>query len=236
MASSDDLAERHEEIDRRRLVLLLLAQFLFMALLMFLPAGDLGWRKGWLFFLVCLAVSAVAVPYIWRVNPGLLIARSRMRWAKRWDMILSAIMIAPVTAVFPVAALDDGRFHWLTLPWWLCGIGYLMFLIGMGLATWVGAVNKFAEGPVRIQTERGHTVIDTGPYAIVRHPGYVAAVFLFVGIALSLGSLWALVPVGLFVVLLILRTQWEDQTLQAELTGYREYTARVRYKLIPGVW
>jgi len=236
MASANDPAERHEEIDRRRLVLLLLAQFLFVALLMFVPAGDLGWRRGWLFLLVCLAVSAVFVPTIWRVNPGLLVARSRMRWAKRWDMILSSIMIVPVTAIFLVAALDDGRFHWLPLPLWLCGIGYLMFLVGMGLGTWVGAVNKFAEGRVRIQTERGHTVIDTGPYAIVRHPGYVAAVFLFGGIALSLGSLWALVPVGLFCVLLILRTQWEDQTLQAELTGYKEYTARVRYKLIPGVW
>jgi len=236
MASANNPVEPHEEIDPRRLVLNLLAQFLFLALLLFLPAGDLGWRKGWVFFLVCLAVSAVWVPYLWRVNPGVLVARSRMRWAKRWDMILSSIMIAPVTAIFLVAALDDGRFHWLPIPWWLCGIGYLLFLVGMGLATWVAAVNKFAEGPVRIQTERGHTVVDTGPYAIVRHPGYVAAVFLFAGIALSLGSLWTLFPAGLFFVLLILRTQWEDQTLQEELAGYREYTARVRYKLIPGVW
>jgi protein-S-isoprenylcysteine O-methyltransferase Ste14 len=236
MASANDPVERHEEIDRRRLVLLMLAQYLVVALLMFLPAGDFGWRKGWLFLLVCLAANAVFVPYIWRVNPELLAARSRFRWAKRWDIILSSIMIAPIMAIFPVAALDDGRFHWLPVPWWVCGVGYLMFLVGMGLGTWVGAVNKFAEGPVRIQTERGHTVIDTGPYAIVRHPGYVAAFFLFVGIALSLGSLWALIPVGLFFALLILRTQWEDQTLQAELAGYKEYTARVRYKLIPGVW
>jgi protein-S-isoprenylcysteine O-methyltransferase Ste14 len=95
---------------------------------------------------------------------------------------------------------------------------------------------SFAEPAVRIQTERGHKVIDTGPYAIVRHAGYVAAVPLFGGIALALGSLWALVPVGLISLLLILRTEWEDETLRAELAGYREYATRVRYKLIPGVW
>jgi hypothetical protein len=90
MVSDNDPVQRHEEIDRRRLVLLVLAQFLLVALLMFLPAGDLGWRKGWLFLLVCLAASAVVVPYTWRVNPELLVARSRIRWAKRWDIILSS--------------------------------------------------------------------------------------------------------------------------------------------------
>ena len=236
MNSANDSIEQHEQIDRRRLVLLMMAQYLFVALLIFLPAGDPRWRRGWLFLLVCLLVNAVVVPTIWRVNPELLVARSRFHWAKPWDKVLSLFMVATLSAIFVVAAFDDGRFHWLPIPWWLCGIGYVMFLIGMGIGTWVGAVNKFAEGPVRIQTERGHTVVDTGPYAIVRHPGYVAAVFLFGGIALALGSLWALIPVGLTVALLILRTQWEDQTLQAELAGYKEYTSRVRYKLIPGVW
>jgi protein-S-isoprenylcysteine O-methyltransferase Ste14 len=236
MASADVPVQRLEEMGPGRFVLLGLAKFLLVALLMFLPAGDLGWRKGCLFLAVNLAATAVFIPYIWRVNPELLVARSRMRWVKQWDKILAAFMITAIMAIFVVAALDDGRFHWLPVPWWLCGIGYLLFLIGMGFGTWAGCVNKFAEGPVRIQTERGHTVIDAGPYAIVRHPGYVAATFLFVGTALALGSLWALVPVGLMIVLLILRTQWEDQTLQAELAGYKEYTARVRFKLIPGVW
>ena len=88
---------------------------------------------------------------------------------------------------------------------------------------------------MRIQTDRDHKVIDTGPYAIVRHPGYVGGFFTTIEIALSSGSLWAL-SAGLASLLLILRTQWEDQTLRAELTGYKEYTQRVRHKLIPGVW
>jgi protein-S-isoprenylcysteine O-methyltransferase Ste14 len=106
----------------------------------------------------------------------------------------------------------------------------------MGITAWAQGVNKFFEPSVRIQTERGHEVIDTGPYAVVRHPGYVAGSLLFVGTALSLCSLWALIPAALSTLLLLVRTRWEDQTLQAELVGYRDYTRRVRCKWIPGVW
>jgi protein-S-isoprenylcysteine O-methyltransferase Ste14 len=236
MTIANDRVDEQKQVDQRRFILLLLAQPVFLALLLFLPAGTFGWRRGWLFLLISIAANAVIVPYIWRVNPELLPARSRIRWAKRWDKILGWIMIPTSMVVIPVAALDDGRFHWLLVPQWVCGIGYLLFLVGMAVGTWVGAVNKFAEPAVRIQTERGHKVIDTGPYAIVRHPGYSAGILLFPGIALALGSFWALIPTGLISLLLILRTQWEDQTLQAELAGYREYTTRVRYKLIPGIW
>jgi protein-S-isoprenylcysteine O-methyltransferase Ste14 len=121
-----------------------------------------------------------------------------------------------------VAALDSGRFHWLPVPWWACAVGYVLFLFTVWLGTWAATVNKFAEGLVRIQRERGHKVIDTGPYAIVRHPGYVSAMPLSAAIALCLGSVWALIPAGLASALLVLRTQ--------------EYTQRVRYRLVPGVW
>jgi protein-S-isoprenylcysteine O-methyltransferase Ste14 len=207
-----------------------------LGVILFLSAGRLTWRNGWVFLLVLLGVNAVTVPYIWRVNPELLSARSRLRWTKGWDKALSGCLIPAVMAIFVVAALDDGRFHWLSVPWWIRGIGYLSFLVGMIGLSWVGAVNKFAEATVRIQTERGHIVIDSGPYAIVRHPGYAVAIVLFGGIALCLGSLWALLPAAVASGLLVLRTQWEDQTLQAELPGYREYTKRIRNKLVPGVW
>lgn len=122
------------------------------------------------------------------------------------------------------------------MPWWVCVFGHFLLLIGTGILTWAESVNRFFEPVVRIQTERGHKVIDAGPYAIVRHPGYVAFILVSVSTALCLGSVWALVPAGLASSLLVLRTQWEDQTLQAQLPGYKEYTQRVRSKLIPGVW
>jgi len=97
-------------------------------------------------------------------------------------------------------------------------------------------VNKFFEPTVRIQMERGQRVIASGPYAIVRHSGYLASVLIAFGTALSLGSVWALIPAAISSVLLVLRTKWEDQTLQEELAGYKEYTEQVRYRLIPSVW
>jgi protein-S-isoprenylcysteine O-methyltransferase Ste14 len=101
---------------------------------------------------------------------------------------------------------------------------------------WVYAVNKFAEPSVRIQTDRGQKVVDTGPYAIVRHPLYASAGVLVTGMPLALGSFWALIPVGFGAVILIVRTVLEDRMLQNQLEGYKGYAARVRYKVIPGVW
>jgi protein-S-isoprenylcysteine O-methyltransferase Ste14 len=237
MTTANNPDQQPQGIDRRRVALNLVAMPVFFAVFMFLPAGMWDWAKGWLFILVFLGSCAFAVPYLWRVNPEVVVARCRShKGTKRWDQILVCLILPALYAVVPVAALDDGRFHWFPVPWWVCGVGYLLFLVGMGVVTWAEAVNKFFEQTVRIQTDRGHKVIDSGPYAIVRHPGYVAGVLVFVGTALCLGSLWALIPAGLASALLILRTQWEDQTLQAELPGYKGYTERVRYRLIPRVW
>ena len=109
-----------------------------------------------------------------------------------------------------VAALDSGR-HWSPVPWWVCAIGYALFLLGLDIVTWAGALNKFFETTVRIQTDRGHKVIDAGPYAVVRHPGYVGFMLFFVGSALCLGSLWALIPAGLASGLLVLRTRSSER-------------------------
>lgn len=237
MSSEDNQGQIPERINRRRLILNILGTPLFFALFMFLPAGTWAWAKGWLFILVFLTLAVLASLYLWRVNPELLAARiNPHQGTKRWDKVLLGFFFLTALAIFPVAALDDGRFHWFPVPWWVCLLGYVLLLVGIVLLTWVQAVNKFFEPTVRIQTDHGQTVIDTGPYAIVRHPGYLSWFPLAVGIALSLGSLWALIPAGLSCLVLILRTQWEDQTLQAELSGYKEYTQRVRYKLLPGVW
>jgi protein-S-isoprenylcysteine O-methyltransferase Ste14 len=102
--------------------------------------------------------------------------------------------------------------------------------------TWATSVNKFFEPSVRIQTDRGHRVIDIGPYGIIRHPGYAFGFAFFLGIPLALGSLWALIPAVMLCPLLVVRTVLEDRTLQNELPGYKQYAQRVRYRLVPGVW
>jgi protein-S-isoprenylcysteine O-methyltransferase Ste14 len=224
-------------MNRRLVVVYLVAIPLVLALLMFLPAGSLTWPRGWLFLLVLFGMSVPAALYLWRVNPEIYEARSRIHnGTKRWDLILLAVIVPVMSTTLIVAALDDGRFHWHPVPWWVCGIGYILLIAGLMIAFWAEAVNKFFEPGVRIQTDRGHKVIDTGPYAFVRHPGYVGACLFMVSIALSLGSLWALIPAVLSCVLLMIRTRWEEQTLRAELAGYKEYTQRVRSRWIPGVW
>ncbi len=114
-------------------------------------------------------------------------------------------------------------------------LGYTLLIAGIVGLIWAQSVSKFFEPTVRIQTDRGHTVIDTGPYALVRHPGYVAACLLFMGMPLALGSLWALIPAAVSCLILVVRTVLEDKTLRNELVGYEEYRQRVRYRLVPGV-
>lgn len=236
-ATATDQDRQPERINRSRLLLTLVCIPPFFALFLFLPAGTWTWAPGWVFILVVLISGLVCSLYLWRVNPEVLAARSNPhRGTKRWDRILLPFFLLAFLAVFPAAALDAGRFHWFPLPWWACAVGYSLYLLGAAGLTWAQQVNKFFEPTVRLQGDRGQRVIDTGPYAFVRHPGYVACLPLTAGMALGLGSLWALIPAGLACLVLILRTRWEDQTLQAELAGYQEYAQRVRYRLVPGVW
>jgi protein-S-isoprenylcysteine O-methyltransferase Ste14 len=208
-----------------------------MAVMLFLPAGTLDWPRAW-WFLAIFAVAIVgAVLYVWRANPELFVVRRRFQeGSKGWDVVVSSIAIVLLFLIIPVAGLDAGRFRWSQVPDWLVWIGYLFFFAGFALTLWAQAVNRHFELAVRIQTDRGHKVIDTGPYAIIRHPGYIGAVLLGTGIALALGSLWALVPVVLVKLVLLYRTAREDATLQAELTGYADYARRVRYRWMPGLW
>jgi protein-S-isoprenylcysteine O-methyltransferase Ste14 len=238
MATNGDEQEHPEHIDRRRLFLSLGGMLLFFVLGLFLPAGTWMWTRGWLFVFVIVVASILSTLYLRRVNPDVIAARvNRRKGTKRWDLLLAVSFGLPTILAIPiVAALDDGRYHWLPVSWWGCVLGYALLIIGMVGLTWAESVNKFFEPSVRIQTDRGHRVIDTGPYALVRHPGYVSAFLAYIGMPLALGSLWALIPAVLACLLLVLRTIWEDQTLQAELPGYKEYAQRVRYRLVPGLW
>jgi protein-S-isoprenylcysteine O-methyltransferase Ste14 len=213
----------------------LAGMFIVIGVLLFLPAG-IGWRRGWLFLLVFLALMILSAAYLWRANPDIFIARSKIhRGTKSWDKVMLSLILISFFAIFPTAGLD-ARWHGSAVPLWLIVVGYILFALGFALSTWVYAVNKFAEPSVRIQSERQQKVVDTGPYAIVRHPLYAVSFFLVVGMALALGSYWALIPVAVGTMVILVRTVLEDRTLQSELAGYKDYAARVRCRLIPGIW
>jgi protein-S-isoprenylcysteine O-methyltransferase Ste14 len=145
-------------------------------------------------------------------------------------------MLPAMVAEIPLATLDAGRMHWSNAPVWVAVVGYGLVLVSIAGTGWAQVVNPFFEPGVRLQTERHQYVIDTGPYRIVRHPGYTNAILMFAGIALALQSYWALIPAGVASALLLVRTAWEDRLLQANLAGYAAFAQRTRYRILPGVW
>jgi len=135
-----------------------------------------------------------------------------------------------------VAGLDH-RYNWSPeFPLWLSVIGFILIAFGYAFAALAVVENRFFSSVVRIQTERGHVVCDTGPYRFVRHPGCAGNILPLFGIILALGSVWTLIPATVATIITIIRTALEDQTLQEELLGYRDYAQRVRYRLIPGIY
>lgn len=208
-----------------------------LLLLIFLPAGDLWWRPGWIFVGVLVAAFIAAMLVLARVNPVIFRARSRFQpGTERWDLALLAVLLPAMVAILPVAALDAGRFGWSDAPDWIRLPGYALLVASIGIQTWAQGVNPFFEPGVRIQAERHQRVIDTGPYRQVRHPGYSSALMMFAGMSLALGSYWGLVPALIASALLALRTAWEDRLLHQGLPGYPEYARKTRYRLIPGIW
>ncbi len=208
----------------------------------FLPlliTGRWTWWQAWFFALFSIVSFAVSRLLAGRRNPGLLVERAqflRHADAKPWDRLL-ARLVGLGGGLVPLVAGLDVEYGWSSgvapaVPW----IGLAALVAGHGLGGYALIENRFFSGMVRLQFDRGHQVVTTGPYGWVRHPGYAGAVLAYLGTPLLLGSVWALVPACLFGLVLLVRTALEDRTLQAELPGYSSYAARVRYRWVPGIW
>jgi protein-S-isoprenylcysteine O-methyltransferase Ste14 len=202
--------------------------------LVFLPAGRIDWAPGWVFIAVLGAAFGLSGLLLAHVNPMIYRARSRFQpGTETWDLILLAVLLPAFVVEVPLATLDAGRMGWSDVPLWVVLLGYAQLLGGIAVTTWAQAVNPFFEPGVRIQKERGQRVVTSGPYRFVRHPGYSAAIVMFVGVPLALASWWALLPAALATGLLVVRARWEDRLLRAELSGYADYAHRTRYRLLP---
>jgi protein-S-isoprenylcysteine O-methyltransferase Ste14 len=206
-----------------------------MAAALFGGAGRLDWPAAWFLLLTHIITQLVSLKVL---DPELLAERSKFqRGTKRWDIpiVLLAAGATPV-ASWVVAGLDF-RYGWSPAfqPWVYLLAGFAL-IQGWLLVLWAMKSNRFFSATVRIQHERKHQVIAGGPYRYIRHPGYAGIIVFQIATPFLLGSLWALIPSGLSVVLFMLRTALEDKTLRDELSGYAEYAATVRRRLIPGVW
>ncbi len=201
-------------------------------------AGRWDWWTGWAFLAIFFTYSLLLFAWLARIDPDLVRERKRDvdERNRPYERIIIPVMVTLELALMIVAALDGGRFGWSSVPVWARIAGWALLAVNAAILPWVFRTNTYASGVGRIQDDREHHVIDSGPYRYVRHPMYTGVAACFVGIPLALGSWWALIPGGLLAILFVLRTALEDRMLHEELPGYAEYAQQTRYRLIPGIW
>ena len=218
----------------------LIMVYLFVPLVLLVCGGDFGWWQAWVYSLLIIAAGVGGRILGERRHPGLTAERQSgesIQGAKAWDKVLSPLMALSISFPLVIVAGLDHRFGWSPVfPLWLIVLGFFLIALGYTFSAWGFVENRFFSSVVRIQTDRGHVVCDSGPYRIVRHPGYAGNILPLLGIVLALSSLWTIIPAAVALVITVIRTALEDQTLQEELPGYQEYARRVRYRLFPGIY
>ena len=214
--------------------------YLFIPLVLLVCGGDFGWWQAWGYSLLIVAAGIGGRIWAERRHPGLLAERQnieKFQNAKAWDKVLAPLMALSVSFPLVIVAGLDHRFVWSPVfPLWLIVLGFILTSLGYAFGVWALVENRFFSSVVRIQTDRGHVVCDSGPYRLVRHPGYAGNIPPLLGIVLALGSVWTLIPAAVALIIAVIRTALEARTLQEELPGYRDYARRVRYRLIPGIY
>lgn len=214
--------------------------WLLVPLLPLLVAGQFDWVMGYIYGGVLLASALAGRVVVTRIHPDLAAERAAFSTHENvspWDRMLVALTqnILPLIA-WIVAGLDK-RFGWSPpLGWIVPAAALIVMVAGHLLSTWAVVVNRFFSSVVRIQADRGHTVITDGPYHVMRHPAYCGWIASWLAMPFLLGTLWSLIPAGIICTLTVARTALEDRTLLAELAGYAEYAQQTRYRLLPGVW
>ena len=208
---------------------------LVQAAILFISAGRLDWAMAWAFLAVYAAYAVAVVAF---VEPGLMAERAKIKAdAKTWDMVFLVFSKLSLGLVMPLVAGLDMRFGWTPqIPLAPRLVALIIVALGYGLSAWAVISNRFFSDIIRIQTDRGHTVVSDGPYQYVRHPGYAGMILFILATPFLLDSLWLLILGGLTMLLIIVRTLFEDRTLLEGLDGYKEYAQRVRYRLLPRVW
>jgi protein-S-isoprenylcysteine O-methyltransferase Ste14 len=209
-----------------------------MAVVLFASAGTWHWPGAWAFLIVSATLGPICGIWLARTDPALLAERMKLtaRNEQPAEDKLFMLVFAVVAFLWFITMGLDRRFHDADASLPLMALGLLLYLLSTVLIMWVFRTNSFAAPTVKVQTERDHQVISNGPYAIVRHPMYASIMLFFAGVPLIMGSWWGLAFLPLFFLMFAVRTRIEERTLTAGLKGYADYAARVRYRLLPGLW
>jgi protein-S-isoprenylcysteine O-methyltransferase Ste14 len=226
-------------VNLKHLTLGFIGLFVVIALALFLPAGTIFWPAGWAYLILFFGGNLALALWLLRYNPDLLQERMTgfgKRGEPTWDKVFLVALEMFFLAWFVLMGFDAMRFRWSQMPGWLQVAGALLLLVSFYLFFLTFRENPYLSPAVRVQTERGQTVISTGPYRYVRHPMYAAVIPFTAGTALLLGSWYGLLMGLIFVVGIAFRAVQEERVLRAELPGYAEYMAQVKYRFIPHVW
>jgi protein-S-isoprenylcysteine O-methyltransferase Ste14 len=235
----DERTENPTTVNMRLLIVQSVVTLAVFMLALFGSAGTVFWAAGWIFLALYAGFGFLLTRWLLRHNPGLLIERMTgigKPDQKRWDKIFFVVVMAIFLAWLILMPLDAVRFRWSHVPDWLRGVGVVLLLGSFYVFFLTFRENAYLSPAVRIQTERGQTVVSTGPYRYVRHPMYAATLFLWLGTTLLLGSWYGLLLGVALIGALVFRTVKEERLLQAKLPGYNDYMARVRYRFIPHIW
>jgi protein-S-isoprenylcysteine O-methyltransferase Ste14 len=228
--------------DRRRGVRLwAMKNAVFLAVtasLLLAVSGHPGWPAAWTYLIYLAGYLTLLGILLYRLHPDLLAERSGVQeGSEHWDVPLASLSAVWLPLVLYLTAALDERFAWPpAIGWSVQAVGAVLLVSGSGLVLEAMVANPFFSAVVRVQADRGHVVVMSGPYRLVRHPGYLGTVLLYPGVALMLASAWALLPAVAVVVVTCVRTALEDRFLNAQLPGYRGYAQRVRYRMLPGLW
>jgi protein-S-isoprenylcysteine O-methyltransferase Ste14 len=223
-----------------RVLLIIVADFLVIIGLLFIPAGTVGWIAGWVFVALLCGITLLVVRMLVRNDPELLQERMSSPLQRKnqplWDKVLLPVLMLLFVVWLILMSLDAVRFGWSDVPVWLQALGALGIVLSFYGMYLVYRENAYLYPVVKLQEERGQSVVTTGPYRYVRHPMYASGLVLFPATALFLGSWLGLLLSPVLMALIILRTALEDRMLRDGLAGYAEYARNVRYRLVPRVW
>jgi protein-S-isoprenylcysteine O-methyltransferase Ste14 len=203
---------------------------------LFGSSGRLNWSNAWVLLGLNFAASVASSALLSR-NPGLLAERRNVKAGKKWDKpIVGIVVLLGPVATWITAGLDT-RFHWSDgMPPSAFVAGVVVAILSAALIAWAMHSNKFFSSVVRIQKDRGHVVVTSGPYRFLRHPAYTGMSAFTLATPLILNSRWAFAPAMVTAAVTGLRTVLEDRTLHNELEGYADYARRVKYRLVPLIW
>lgn len=219
-----------------RLVVSTVVGLAAFAVLLFVPAGTVDYWQGWAVIAVFALASLGPTLYMVRVDPAALERRMHAGVKAETRPVQKVVIAATFVAFAAILVLPalDYRFGWSHVPAWLSVLGLVMVAAGLGMAMLVVFQNRYAAANITVEDDQ--PLVSTGLYGIVRHPMYSGNVILMIGIALGLGSYWALLIVAVGVLLMAVRIKDEENLLTEQLDGYRQYTQQVRYRLVPLIW